>query len=150
MKTFLVTVSSICLCGVLFSFLAYATGRLPGIPVVTPSPQSGISQSAMEVEELCSPCTERMALMLEMVQEWEANMPASFAQQQKPVEADTHGWAGLFKEQREQAKRLFDQFGTKEGLRRLREVDPEAARQFERKHSVSPARDETDDESSTR
>ena len=47
----------------------------------------------------------------------------------KGVEAD--GWVGLSSEQRERAKRLFDEYGTTEGLRRLKESDPEAARQFE-------------------
>ena len=47
----------------------------------------------------------------------------------KGVEAD--GWVGLSSEQRERAKRLFDEYGTTEGLRRLKESDPEAARRFE-------------------
>ena len=151
MKAFLVAVSSLCLCGVLLSFLVYAMGNFPRPKTTKDTPASISSQQAIteETDPLCSPCVERIALMLEMVQEWEANIPASFAQQQKPVEADTHGWAGLFKEQREQAKRLFDQFGTEEGLRRLREVDPEAARQFEREHRGAPSRDEVNDESLT-
>ena len=36
------------------------------------------------------------------------------------------------------AKQLFDQYGTEEGLRRLRESDPDAARQFERHPPISP------------
>ena len=49
----------------------------------------------------------------------------------KTVETDADGWAELSKEQRDQAKQLFDRYGTEEGLRRLRESDPEMARQFE-------------------
>ncbi len=47
----------------------------------------------------------------------------------KGVEASS--WEGLSPEQRDQAKAFFDQYGTEEGLRRLRESDPEAARRFE-------------------
>ena len=57
----------------------------------------------------------------------------------KGVEAD--GWEGLSSEQREQAKQLFDQYGTEEGLRRFRESDPEAARRFEQERRSAPSRD---------
>jgi len=57
----------------------------------------------------------------------------------KSVEAG--GWEGLSSEQRENVKQLFDQYGTEEGLRRFREMDPDAARRFERRHPpVSPRR----------
>lgn len=39
------------------------------------------------------------------------------------------------------AQQLIDQYGTDEGLRRLREMDPEAARQFERGRRGAPARE---------
>lgn len=39
---------------------------------------------------------------------------------------------GLSPERFDKAQQLIDQFGTEEGLRQLRESDPEAARQFER------------------
>ena len=48
----------------------------------------------------------------------------------KGVEAS--GWEGLSPEQRDQAKAFFDQYGTEEGLRRLREMDPDAGDRFER------------------
>ncbi len=54
----------------------------------------------------------------------------------KDVEAA--GWEGLSSEQRAQAKQLFDEYGAEEGLRRLREFDPEAARRFERYPPQSP------------
>ena len=67
----------------------------------------------------------------------------------KSVEAD--GWEGLLPEQREQAKQLFDQYGTEEGLHRLREMYPEAARRFEsdksrpgREPRPAPSRDVPD------
>ena len=72
MKAFLVSVSVLCLCGILLCFFAYGTGRLPGVPVVIPSPQGGKSQATMETDPLCSPCVEKMAMLVEMVQEWEA------------------------------------------------------------------------------
>ena len=48
----------------------------------------------------------------------------------KGVEAS--GSEGLSPEQRDKAKAFFDQYGTEEGLRRLREMDPDAADRFER------------------
>ena len=65
----------------------------------------------------------------------------------KGVEAN--GWEGLSPEQREQAKQLFDQYGTEEGLRRFRDTDPEAARQFERERRKPPVPSEPSDEPST-
>ena len=62
----------------------------------------------------------------------------------KGVEAS--GWKGLSPEQRDQAKVFFDQYGTEEGLRRLREMAPEAARQFEQ--GRRPSRDAPDKEQS--
>ena len=46
------------------------------------------------------------------------------------------------------AQQLIDQYGTEEGLRRLREIDPEAARQFERERRPVPSRDVPDGEQS--
>ena len=66
----------------------------------------------------------------------------------KGVEAN--GWEGLSLKQREQAKQLFDQYGTEEGLRRFRDTDPEAARQFERERRKPPVPSEPSDEPSTR
>ncbi len=65
----------------------------------------------------------------------------------KSVEA--RGWAGLVPEQRDQAKQFFDQYGTEEGLRRFREMDPEAARQFERERRKPSVHSDPDDKSST-
>ncbi len=55
------------------------------------------------------------------------------------------GWEGLSLEQREQAKQLFDEYGTAEGLRRLREMDPDAARRFERGHPPQSPRKQGED-----
>ena len=46
---------------------------------------------------------------------------------------------GLSPEHFNKAQQLIDQYGTEEGLRRLRESDPEAARQFERERSPKRA-----------
>lgn len=72
-----------------------------------------------------------------------------------PVEdQEVQGWEGLSSEQREQAKQFFDQYGSEEGLRRLKESDPDAARQFERRPPMdrdastrreTPSRDALDD-----
>ena len=66
----------------------------------------------------------------------------------KGVEAD--GWAGLSPAQREEAKQFFDQYGTEEGLRRFREMDPEAAVQFEREQRKPPVPSEPNDVPLTR
>ena len=55
-------------------------------------------------------------------------------------ETDTR--EGLSPERFDKAQQLIDQYGMEEGLRRLREVDPDAARQFERERKPPPARDE--------
>ena len=66
----------------------------------------------------------------------------------KSVEA--RGWEGLSLKQREEAKQLFNRYGTEEGLRRFREMDPEAARQFEQERRKPPVHSESGEGSSTR
>ncbi len=66
----------------------------------------------------------------------------------KSVEA--RGWEGLSLKQREEAKQLFNRYGTAEGLRRLRETDPDAAAQFDWERRESPVPSEPNDEPSTR
>ncbi len=63
---------------------------------------------------------------------------------------------GLSPERFDKAQQLIDQYGTEEGLRRLRTMDPEAARRFEsdksrpkRERRNSPTRDTSDDAAST-
>lgn len=51
---------------------------------------------------------------------------------------------GLSPERFNNAQQLIDQYGTEEGLRRLRESDPEAARQFERERRPVPSRNAPD------
>ena len=48
---------------------------------------------------------------------------------------------GVSPERFSKAQQLIDQYGTEEGLRRLRESDPEAARQFQRERRPVPSRD---------
>lgn len=55
---------------------------------------------------------------------------------------------GLSPERFNNGQRLIDQYGTEEGLRRLRESDSEAARQFERERRPAPSRDVPDGEQS--
>ena len=66
----------------------------------------------------------------------------------KSVEA--RGWMGLSPAQREQVKQLFDQYGTAEGLRRLREMAPNAAAQFDWERREPPVPSESGEGSSTR
>ena len=49
----------------------------------------------------------------------------------------------------DKAQQLIDQYGSEEGLRRLREMDPDAARRFERERGEPPVPSESDDKSST-
>ena len=57
---------------------------------------------------------------------------------------------GLSLDSYDTAKQLFDQYGTAEGLRRFREMDPEAARQFERERRKPSVHSEPNDEPPTR
>ena len=52
--------------------------------------------------------------------------------------------AGLFPSRFDRAQQLIDQYGPEEGLRRLKESDPEAARQFERERRPVPSRNAPD------
>jgi len=74
-----------------------------------------------------------------------------------PVEIEAELTEGLSPERFDKAQQLIDQYGAEEGLRRLREIDPEAARQFEREGPRSesprpsePSRDAPDGEESER
>lgn len=156
MKAFLFAVSVLCLCVILLCFLAYATGNSPFVPTVydikkpTQAQKVVMETSSVETDAQCTPCVEKMASILEMIEtEWEADMTALFEQSVKTVETDADGWAGLSKEQRDQAKRLFDQHGTEEGLRRLRESDPDAARRFDRERGSAPSRDTSEEAAPT-
>ena len=51
---------------------------------------------------------------------------------------------GLSPDRFDKAQQLIDQYGTEEGLRRLRESDPDAARRFERGRRPVPSRDAPD------
>lgn len=57
----------------------------------------------------------------------------------KSIEAEMS--EGLSPERFDQGRQLIDQYGTEEGLRRLREMDPDAARRFEREPRSVPSRD---------
>ena len=79
-------------------------------------------------------------------EEGHVHEPSTF---QPPVQAAAKsvesGWEGLSFEQREQAKQLFDEYGTEGGLRRLREMDPDTARRFERERRGAPKDDDYSD-----
>ena len=70
------------------------------------------------------------------------NVPKSVADLEKQLTVEgieTQLKERLSPERFDKAQRLIDQYGTEEGLRRLRESDPDAARQFERKRRSPPA-----------
>ena len=76
--------------------------------------------------------------------------PQGKAGRQLPVRSDlppvssqeTNAREGLSPERFDKARQLIGQYGQEEALRRLREMDPEAARQFERERKNPPAPDE--------
>ena len=152
MKAFIVAVSSLCLCVILLCFLAYATGnfsipKTTQVPPVATIPQQGanyregvgLQATMVETDPLCSPCIEKMASILEIMEsEWEVDVSTFLERPAKPSKPAPQGWVWLSSEQREKAKQLFDQYGTEEGLHRLREADPEIARQFERRRIAPP------------
>ncbi len=57
----------------------------------------------------------------------------------------TVSYEGLSPARLDKAQQLIDQYGTEEGLRRLREMDPEAARRFEQERRLVPSRDVPDE-----
>ena len=63
---------------------------------------------------------------------------------------ETESHDGLSPDSFSKARQLIDQYGTEEGLRRLRESDPDAARQFERERRKPPIPSESGGEPSTR
>ncbi len=73
-------------------------------------------------------------------------VPQGKIEEQAPIQSEPPVVSSQETESREglsRAQQLIDQYGTEEGLRRLREMDPEAARQFERERKPPPARDES-------
>ena len=58
---------------------------------------------------------------------------------------ETESHDGVSPERFDKAQQLIDQYGREEGLRRLREMDPEAARQFEREERKPPVPSEPND-----
>lgn len=82
MKMFLIVVSVLCVGGILLSFVAFATGRLPGAP----APQIEIAGTVVETDPLCVPCEEKIASIVEILDEqWEADMTAVIEQMVAPI-----------------------------------------------------------------
>ena len=108
MKMFLVAVSLLCLCGILFCFWAYATGNFPmskttpPLPVVARVEQSTMGETFLE----CSPCAEQMALLLDLMEtEWEGDLMAFLEPLATPEETAAQRWLWLSSEQAGQAKK---------------------------------------------
>ena len=74
---------------------------------------------------------------------------AETEKQLTPQEIETKLSGGISTDPVDTAQQLIDQYGTEEGLRRLREMDPEAARRFELERRNPPARDTSEDAAST-
>ena len=72
------------------------------------------------------------------------NVPQSVADLEKqltPEGIEAELSQGVSADRFDKAQQLIDEYGTAEGLRRLREMDPEAARQFERERRGAPSRE---------
>ena len=65
--------------------------------------------------------------------------PSSVADIEKQL--TPQGIEGVSPDRFDKAQQLIDEYGTEEGLRRLREMDPETARQFERERRGAPSRE---------
>ena len=65
---------------------------------------------------------------------------------QTPPSASAIMGEGISLDSYDTAKQLFDRYGTEEGLRRLREMDPYAAERFERERRGAPSRDAPKDD----
>ena len=84
-----------------------------------------------------------------------AEIEADLKKQFSPEGIEAELSEGLSPERFDKAQQLIDQYGTAEGLRRLREMDPDAARRFERERRPSrdapsghtPPDDQTSDDS---
>ena len=109
------------------------------------SEQGGPEDSAVTTDPCCPDETTRGHLEDGHVHETPTIQPPTPAAA-KSVEAELS--VGLSPERFDKARQLIDEYGTKEGLRRLRESDPDAARQFERERGKPPVPSEPDDESS--
>ena len=69
---------------------------------------------------------------------------ADIEKQSTPARIEAELGKGLSPDRFDKVQQLIDQYGTEEGLRRLREMDPDAARQFERERRPAPSRDVPD------
>ena len=114
-----------------------------------------IRDAQKEAQATAKPVEQAQAEALKNVIQNDPEMAANFEKQLTPElptseSIETELSERLSLERFDKAQQLIDQFGTEEGFRRLREIDPEAARQFERERRKSPVPSESSEESSTR
>lgn len=77
----------------------------------------------------------------DMIESQSPQNVADFEKQFSPAGIEAELSEGLSAAPFDKAQQLIDQYGTAEGLRRLRESDPEAARRFEQERRSAPSRD---------
>ena len=104
MKTFVVAVSSFCICVILLCLWAYGTGYYPFKPRVDAIPQTTLIRTVPPVAQQtvggttdpqCPPCIERMDFLLEMIErggEWEADTASVVEPPQTLGERNTQRW----------------------------------------------------------
>ena len=165
MKVFLLTWVGFCFLVIVGFFIAYATDRLPYVPFsqqveleieteCLPCEENLKSlKKAMETaseEREAAAKAENLAQLkkvLEQLQEvrdefYRERNTENRARVEKTLEQLWEAARAYYGEERfSKTQQLIDQYGTEEGLRRLRESDPDEARRFERERGRRPARD---------
>ena len=76
MKVFMITWVVFCLLVIVGLFIAYATDRLPGVPVPQPI--------ELEADDDCSPCEENPKRLKEAMERWEREREATTTARDTP------------------------------------------------------------------
>ena len=119
----------------------------------TPSSEQPLSTGALSPKDL--PLIDTAPVRKVSESESSSRNVPDVGQQLTPESIEVDLTKGLSADRFDKAQQLIDEYGTEEGLRRLREMDPEAARRFEsdksrpgRERRPVPSRDVPDGEQS--
>ena len=107
-----------------------------------------IRAARKEAQATAKPVEQTRAEAVESVIQSDVKMAADLLPTTESVEAKLS--EGLSPDRFDKAQQLIDQYGTEEGLRRFREMDPEAARQFERERREPSVLSKSGEEPSAR
>ena len=114
-----------------------------------------IREARREVQTTTKPVEQTQVEAVENVIQSDVEMAADVKKQFTPELPTAESVAAKLNEQLsldrfDKAQQLIEQYGSEEGLRRFREMDPQAARQFERERRKPPAPSESGEGASTR